>query len=115
MRISDWSSDVCSSDLLGLSDPELDLLLAYSQLGQQEFDAVVSGIDAELKPDSALERDLFVARGEAPLGLGRFDEAAAIIARVLHDRPRVPALGNIARQALAHTVRPDEHRCGEAV
>src|SRR3546814_19848587 len=75
MRISDWSSDVCSSDLLGLSDPELDLLLAYSQLGQQEFDAVVSGIDEELKADSALERDLFVARGAALLGLGRFDAA----------------------------------------
>src|SRR3546814_16889045 len=88
MRISDWSSDVCSSDLLGLSDPELDLLLAYSQLGQQEFDAVVSGIDEELKADSALERDLFVARGEALLGLGRFDEAEAIFDRVLQDGPR---------------------------
>src|SRR3546814_1189692 len=100
MRISDWSSDVCSSDLaearfllgrihlklgdarsaekellrareLGLSDPELDLLLAYSQLGQQEFDAVVSGIDEELKADRALERDLVVARGEALLGRDR--------------------------------------------
>src|SRR3546814_10737369 len=101
MRISDWSSDVCSSDLLGLSDPELDLLLAYSQLGQQEFDAVVSGIDEELKADSALERDLFVARGEALLGLGRFDEAEAIFDRVLQDGPHVQALVNKARIALA--------------
>src|SRR3546814_611718 len=82
---------------LSLSDPELDLLLAYSQLGQQEFDAVVSGIDEELKADSALARDLFVARGEALLGLGRFDEAEAIFDRVLQDGPTVQALVNKAR------------------
>lgn len=86
---------------LGLSSQELDLMLAYAQLGQQEFDAVVSGINEEIRIESALQRDLYVARGEALLGLGKFDEAEAIFDRVLQDGPHVQALVNKARIALA--------------
>src|SRR3546814_2400199 len=32
MRISDWSSDVCSSDLLGVSDPVLDVARELEQI-----------------------------------------------------------------------------------
>src|SRR3546814_5349430 len=35
MRISDWSSDVCSSDLLGARGLQIDMVDAISEIGDQ--------------------------------------------------------------------------------
>lgn len=86
---------------LGLDSQELDLMLAYARLGQQRFDTVVSSIDEEVRAESEVQRDLYVARGEALLGLGKFDEANAVFDRVLQDGPHVQALVNKSRIAIA--------------
>src|SRR3546814_12483548 len=45
MRISDWSSDVCSSDLMGplVSDEQLNRVLGFFESGKQEGARVVAG------------------------------------------------------------------------
>lgn len=86
---------------LGYTNEELDLLLAYARLDQQQFDTVLKTITEASAAASDLQRDLFVARGEALLGLGQFEEAEAIFDRVLQDGPHVQALVNKARIALA--------------
>lgn len=82
---------------LGLQDQELDLMLAYTRLEQRRFDNVVSELTGDFTIDSPLEKDLYVARGEALLGLGQIDEAAAIFDRVLQEGPDLRALVNKAR------------------
>src|SRR3546814_15511457 len=49
MRISDWSSDVCSSDLVGLTQNDIKRVIAYStcsQLGYMFFALGVSAYSA---------------------------------------------------------------------
>src|SRR3546814_2320689 len=48
MRISDWSSDVCSSDLLGEGDENAELALAAAVESQSEH-PIAHGIVAEAK------------------------------------------------------------------
>src|SRR5690606_39217543 len=66
---------------LGYTDQDLDLMLAYARLGQGRFNSVLADISQELTIESAIQRDLYVARGAALLGLGKFDEARAIFDR----------------------------------
>src|SRR3546814_490081 len=47
MRISDWSSDVCSSDLLGVADAELQLQQAYQDLLLRVADAYFNVLAAQ--------------------------------------------------------------------
>src|SRR3546814_16074499 len=47
MRISDWSSDVCSSDLLGVADAELQLQQAYQDLLLRVSDAYFNVLAAQ--------------------------------------------------------------------
>src|SRR3546814_8793237 len=47
MRISDWSSDVCSSDLIGLiAGAEHHAVTATEELGEIAFQCAVTGIAA---------------------------------------------------------------------
>jgi len=100
LRLGDTASaekELLRAQELGLQDPELDLMLAYTRLEQRRFESVVSELKSNFTIDSPLERDLYVARGEALLGLGQMDEAQAIFDRVLQDGPHARALVNKAR------------------
>src|SRR3546814_9115897 len=61
MRISDWSSDVCSSDLLVRGLGGVEALLALGEVDERLVDRGVVGLDGE-----ALELQL------VDLGLGHF-------------------------------------------
>lgn len=86
---------------LGYASEDLDLMLAHARLGQRRFNAVVSEIGDKHPIESALQRDLHVARGEALLGLGKFDEAREVFDRVLQGGPHARAMVNKARLAMA--------------
>src|SRR3546814_13077928 len=83
MRISDWSSDVCSSDLEGVVNPLL-------HIEARRRDAHLPGI-AEFLPDDAIERRLEVAIVE--------DQHRRVAAK-LHRDPFHP-VGGKAHQMLA--------------
>src|SRR3546814_18892414 len=60
MRISDWSSDVCSSDLLAgadLHDIVEGHLLAPAMLHDREVPAIIIGIVGVARPDRHLPAD----------------------------------------------------------
>jgi putative PEP-CTERM system TPR-repeat lipoprotein len=86
---------------LGFDSDELQLLLARTRLKLQRFSDVARGIPEDLVIESDLQRDLYVARGEALMGMGQFDEALAIFDRVLQDELHASALANKARIAAA--------------
>lgn len=86
---------------LGYSGQDLDLMLAYARLGQGKFNSVLSDVSEELAIESDIQRDLYVARGEALLGLGKIDEAQAIFDRILQGGPHIGALVSKARIAMA--------------
>src|SRR3546814_17226256 len=64
MRISDWSSDVCSSDLVG------DLLRTLEALARQCRQA-----DLEIFGDREMRKDMPALRDEADPGAGAFVSA----------------------------------------
>lgn len=85
---------------LGYQNEELDLMLAYARLAQDRFDEVAGSIPDEAEAANDMQRDLFVARGEALMGLGKFDEAREAFDKVLAGGPHVRALTLRARLAL---------------
>jgi putative PEP-CTERM system TPR-repeat lipoprotein len=85
---------------LGYAGEELKLMLAYARLNQGQYDTVISDIGDSNAGQSPLQRDLHVARGEALMGLGKFDEAEQIFDHILQDGPHVRALVNKARIAM---------------
>src|SRR3546814_13170582 len=81
MRISDWSSDVCSSDLPGENLGENCLGLALRQ-GEQEIEAVPQGGEAEGAERAARKVDAAVRNAQAlgqqaPGGAGRLEQLQA--------------------------------------
>ncbi len=85
---------------LGMQGEELDLMLAYARLEQQRFNDIVSDLSDEITIETELQKDLYVARGEALLGLGQIEEAQVIFDRILLEGPHVRALVNKARIAI---------------
>src|SRR3546814_15663130 len=67
MRISDWSSDVCSSDLHGGT---LTIAHVLKREGPQSGPETVARLRAELPP-AAQNADLIVRAGSAPKGLAQ--------------------------------------------
>src|SRR3546814_12771058 len=128
MRIIDWSSDVCSSDLLGRS-AELESVLADDDIAAPEFtrtqavaierifeaerqsgprdglDQQCGGFDIDL---IAIEPDLAVARPIGRIDLQR--EAEARIIGIAEDREESTQGAGLGRRK---TGRTDEGRVGE--
>src|SRR3546814_6445292 len=109
MRISDWSSDVCSSDLAGAADGVALLVQQAADLAhhQHVVALVVAAVAAALDRAQAREFGLPVAQhvrldvaqladlADGEVALGRDRRELAVAARVKHGRlrsrlPRVP-------------------------
>src|SRR3546814_12504242 len=82
MRISDWSSDVCSSDLLEQ---------------RQQFLVAVEDVEVAEHDDVAL---------------GLIDDAAKLLELLLPDRPAQREMGEEHGQAGRHPDRSEERRVG---
>src|SRR3546814_12089661 len=66
MRISDWSSDVCSSDLAGPDTAwKVVGLRSLLEMAQDSHASVISSLDEDMKRDEAA-----LERGKAPAALG---------------------------------------------
>src|SRR3546814_11889015 len=104
MRISDWSSDVCSSDLAALADVEEALKL---DPGSEDALAQKVGLLAELgRTGEALamadeqmagakdKRGWISLKADALGKAGRASEGAALLAEALTERPGDPGLLN---------------------
>src|SRR3546814_16284614 len=50
MRISDWSSDVCSSDLFGIGTSEVEHVLATQTLAQKPAKNMLVRVNGQLGP-----------------------------------------------------------------
>src|SRR3546814_1760306 len=72
MRISDWSSDVCSSDLAAVARPELIADIA-DRFGSQ---CAVGSIDARRVEDRRWE--IFTPGGRKPTGIDALDHAVRL-------------------------------------
>src|SRR3546814_10562492 len=72
MRISDWSSDVCSSDLAAVARPELIADIA-DRFGSQ---CAVGSIDARRVEDRRWE--IFTHGGRKPTGIDALDHAVRL-------------------------------------
>src|SRR3546814_3113658 len=55
MRISDWSSDVCSSDLSKL--PETEFLIASTNVGRDPFVQIIVAVQVAQSPTSSPKRN----------------------------------------------------------
>ena len=86
---------------LGHTDPDLNLLLAQARIKLGRYQEVLENAPEEIALSSDIEKALHVARGEALLNLGQFDEAEAIFDRVLQEGPHGDALANKARMAMS--------------
>src|SRR3546814_14942084 len=80
MRISDWSSDVCSSDLQELAMARLTI-----RLPDELYDRLAADADAAGVPTAAFVRDaLEQLNGADPFGFhARFDELHSTVLQVL--------------------------------
>jgi len=95
---------------LGHESQDLELMLAYARLNQGRLDEVARSISEGIPIETEIQRDLYIARGEALLGLGQLDEAQAIFDRVLRDGPHTRALVGKARIA---TILGDQNAARE--
>lgn len=94
---------------LGATGEELDLMLAYARLNKGAFQEVLTQSDNPVGKLSATQRDLIAARGDALLGLEKFDEAAEAYDRVLATGPHAMALRGKAVIALMRR-QPEQSR-----
>src|SRR3546814_2043589 len=107
MRISDWSSDVCSSDLLGDSRAVL-----------VDFNGKTTILTHDHAPDSPRERARIEAAGGRVRG-GRVNGRLAV-ARSLgaypykkRVRPRLHSIFHLLRRSPSERVRSEERRVGK--
>src|SRR3546814_4624866 len=106
MRISDWSSDVCSSDLAGAGAG------VPAPRGALVLDAAAgAGVLHHLPGRGAVAcaaRDRHAARALRAAGAGRGHERRTVVARRL-DPPARAAQGERSQPALATGPRSEEH------
>src|SRR3546814_17544872 len=76
MRISDWSSDVCSSDLYGISGARVEMVQVIDAVAQADgFRAALAAMERSPSTQIALNFDGAPVYGEADYG--HFSPAAA--------------------------------------
>src|SRR3546814_10381958 len=68
MRISDWSSDVCSSDLAGSYSSALGAKRALAKVGYATLSEALDAHLPRIAPASALLGDIIEIEGDGPLG-----------------------------------------------
>src|SRR3546814_7290570 len=111
MRISDWSSDVCSSDLLALIDVGLDVRRLVDSLKEERFNlpVVACGIGNDARAAVAAIRA--GAKEYLPLP-PEPDLIAAVLEAVAEDSHQMifrdPAMGQVVR--LAEQIAPSGDR-----
>src|SRR3546814_14290515 len=104
MRISDWSSDVCSSDLLSLARLALDTGYAT-----QEAYAFVRGVrDARLMPIKG------IAGGAALIGTPTAVDATASGKKLRRGIKVFPVAGGIAKLEFYNNLRKSAEEIGRA-
>ncbi len=86
---------------LGHKDPDLDLMLAQVRIKLGRYGEVLENAPEDTAISSDIEKALHVARGQALLNLGRFDEAESIFDRILKEGPHGDALANKAQIAMS--------------
>src|SRR3546814_18681774 len=98
MRISDWSSDVCSSDLLPAAEPEKVKAEIEEVIGLDASEAVLASAKAGIGIDDILEA--VVAKIPAPKG-----DRDAPLAAMLVDSWSDPYLGVVILVRVVHGAR----------
>src|SRR3546814_3178387 len=93
MRISDWSSDVCSSDLMGVHGRELDTWVAFAEMGRAK-----SLAEFREKGVDRLGWNLGACYGGEDGTIAYF-EAGALPKKAAGVDPRLPTPGKIGRAA----------------
>src|SRR3546814_6901284 len=93
MRISDWSSDVCSSDLAGIGGEQIDDLLRLRDLGFVRHERFVDDIDL-----CRMDRE-HAAKAGAPALRGALAQAVEILVVALDGIDCRDAGGRSAAQA----------------
>src|SRR3546814_1588774 len=113
MRISDWSSDVCSSDLAkeGAGPVTLSADLGYLKLVLTHA-AAVHGVDVKVEPVDlarvALKRLGLISKSRQRDRRPTPDEIRRLLDHFDHNRYLVIPMGRIVRFALASAMRQEE-------
>src|SRR3546814_13169552 len=120
MRISDWSSDVCSSDLLRVVPGRDALSLPVSKHGAprdaQRCGYLVVGLVAGRQPAHLPPTTSDVVGGVARVRLAQSHRSAAASAATCFEMQSSPALRNISRalsRVLPPPARSEERRGGK--
>lgn len=82
---------------LGLQGDEVRLLIARARIALGDFSGAIETVLADLDLASPFAQDLFTARGEALLAIGRREEAAQTFRDVIAMRPHARAYAGLAR------------------
>lgn len=85
---------------LGLADDNTRLLLVHAHLMQQEYEEALESLPKVIPSEDEFKGAFLAARGQAKLGLGRFDEAVEDFEQALKVRPNPEAYEGLARKAL---------------
>src|SRR3546814_15536494 len=86
MRISDWSSDVCSSDLYGISYSELGEALERANLAvganyyNRAGEAYLVRVDARVRSVDEIRNAVVAARGGVPVAAGQLANWKIVVA-----------------------------------
>src|SRR3546814_15129713 len=122
MRISDWSSDVCSSDLIEVAGDRC--VQAVIETGAQAFDQVdrlgyalalarhFAALHGALRLRDAIERTLH-PQLDQPVRAGRLDIAMDAHCAITRQRGITPRPAPDPRPSVLTLGRPDERRYGK--
>src|SRR3546814_12627706 len=111
MRISDWSSDVCSADLSAMTAPVFLVSFRYRREAQDAIEATGRSVIVNQRPEDAARRyassealiAVVDARGALPRGIAQVAQLAEAVQKrragllVLISRPDAAALGQSGR------------------
>src|SRR3546814_3117724 len=121
MRISDWSSDVCSSDLLPAAGRDAHAEFLEVHIPGARFLALARLVDTASDVPQALPRPEQLANELATLGIGPgdrivfYDDSAVKTSARVWFLFRAHGIGNVAILGGGRAQGQEEHRVGEGV